>query len=136
MIATGVSLALPSRMRRWLLLAILAAAGFSAGDVSAAVPLPVVISVVGQGAVRLRVASGHVAPCDSSEDHVVLDNWVRAGDVLSLALNDECACIEHTYGSFREAQWSLSAIACRPAPTRFRRVVDPVVRVRVSTDQP
>jgi hypothetical protein len=65
----------------------------------------------------------------------VFDDWVRANETVSFTLNDECACIEHTYGGFREAQWSLPTIACRPLPNRFRRVADPVVRVRISTDQ-
>ena len=109
---------------------------FGANDGLADPTLPVTLSVVGHGVIHVRLAEGRVAPCDSSSNRPILDAWVKAGTTIPFAADGECVCVDHTYGTFRDKQWSLAKIACRPVPSRFHRQPDPVVRLVVSTDDP
>jgi hypothetical protein len=95
------------------------------------------VRVVGQGAVRLRIAEGPAAPCDSSVNRPRVSGWVEAGSAFAFWSPSGCLCVEHTWGGFREQGWSTPAIVCR----RFPRWLpaprwDPVLRIVVPTDAP
>lgn len=102
-------------------------------DSAASAPLRVEVTVVGQGAVRVLVSEGHVVPCESLENRPILNEWMAPGPPLVFSIAGDCACVEHTYGSFRDAQWSLPT-QYRYAPRRGQ--TDRVIRVLVRTDRP
>lgn len=104
-------------------------------DLPAAEPVPLVIEAIGTGAVRVRLAEGTTAPCDSSLNRRVFDGWVAANAPLTATVGSSCVCVEHTWGGFRESQWSPGRIVCNRPRTRLR-AADPVIRVRFSTDAP
>jgi hypothetical protein len=70
---------------------------------------PVLVSVVGHGAIRLRLAAGITAPCDSSENRMIFDGWVAPGTYRwDTSANN--ICYEHTFGALRESDWSTSRV--------------------------
>ncbi len=42
--------------------------------------LPVSVTVVGRGAIRFRPAAGVIAPCDSMDNRMLFDGWLRPED--------------------------------------------------------
>jgi hypothetical protein len=126
-------------MRLWVWLAL---AGLSLGplaipDAAAEEAIPVVVSVVGKGVIRVRVADGTSLPCDSSTNHVLFDGHVKAGDKISLASKAGSVCVDHTYGSFRESQWAGGTIwsGARYKPWSSRQP-ERVIRGSLSTEAP
>lgn len=102
-------------------------------DSAASTSYRVEVTVVGQGAIRVRIAQGHVTPCESLENRPIFTEWLAPGPPRIFSITDDCICIEHTYGSFREAQWSL--------PTQYRYVPwrdhnERLIRVFLPTDTP
>jgi hypothetical protein len=82
---------------------------------------PVYVVVVGQGAIRLRLAAGQVAPCDSPDNRVLFDGWVGVG-TFSWVTSSDLVCIQHTSGALRESDWSVSqlvATATRKGPAKI-----------------
>ena len=77
---------------------------------------PVFVDVVGHGAIRLRLAAGVTAPCDSSENRMVFDGWVSVGR-HGWATGADLICYEYTSGALRESNWSVP----RLLSTRGRR---------------
>lgn len=71
---------------------------------------PVTVDVVGKGKIRLVVADGSSRPCDASDNHVLYDGHVRAGESIKVISVTGSVCVDHTYGSLRESQWSGAAI--------------------------
>ena len=102
-------------------------------DSAASTPFQVEVAVVGQGAIRVRIAEGHVIPCESLENRPILTEWMAPGAPRVFSVTDDCICVEHTYGSFREAQWSLPT-QYRYAP--WRGHTERVIRVLLPTDRP
>jgi hypothetical protein len=73
-------------------------------------PTPVTVTVVGKGTIRLLVADGSSRPCDASDNHVLFSGHATAGEALRLAAASGSVCVDHTYGSMRESQWSGASI--------------------------
>ena len=76
---------------------------------------PLEVSVVGDSAVRVRVASGYGMPCDASINTVLANTIVKPGTPLVVKNEDICVCWEQTFAPYTEAGWSTPALACRPA---------------------
>ena len=70
---------------------------------------PVFVVVAGRGAVRLRLAAGATAPCDSSRNRLIFDGWVGAG-TYEWATGSLLVCYQHTSGAFPEVDWSLAQV--------------------------
>jgi hypothetical protein len=102
------------------------AAGIAEMPADAETDRPVFVVVVGHGSIRLRLAAGITAPCDSLENRMLFDGWVGVGR-YALATHAGFVCYQHTSGALRESDWSLS----RLVPTMTRR--GPAV-VLISTD--
>ena len=119
-----------------VLLLVLSAALLVAEDGAALPPFPMSLSVVGRGAIHVRVAEGRVAPCTSMSNRPLLDEWLRAGTSLSLSINDACVCVEHTYGTFRDTQWSPGSVRCGASTSRPNPLPNPLVQVVISTAEP
>jgi hypothetical protein len=73
-------------------------------------PIPVTVSVVGKGTIRLVVADGSSRPCDASDNRVLFSGHARAGDEIKVASATGSVCVDHTYGSLRESQWAGATI--------------------------
>ncbi len=107
-----------------LLLGIAASLAVVPADAGADFPVSVV--VVGHGAIRVRLAAGRVAPCDSHENRMLFDGWVGVG-TYSWATGTDFVCFQHTSGALREQDWSTSQLI----PTVLRKGP---AEIRVSTD--
>jgi hypothetical protein len=66
----------------------------------------VTVHVVGKGKIRLVVADGSSRPCDASDNRVLFDGHVKAGEEIKVAAATGSVCVDHTYGSMRESQWA------------------------------
>jgi hypothetical protein len=96
---------------------------------NAETPRPVLVTIVGHGSIRLRLAAGVTAPCDSSENRMIFDGWLAPGTYTwETGAND--VCYQHTSGALREQDWSESRIVSTVMGKRRYR---PTVIV-VSTD--
>lgn len=89
---------------------------------------PVLVTVVGHGAIRLRLAAGRAGPCDSSANRMIFDGWVDVG-TYSWPTGSDFVCYEHTSGYFREADWSPARLVPtmagkRPRPAQIRIATD------------
>jgi hypothetical protein len=102
------------------------AAILAALPADAAADRPVFVAVTGQGAIRLRLAAGVTAPCDSLENRMLFDGYVRMGR-YEWATASIIVCYQHTSAAFPESDWSVAQLA----PTITRR--GPNV-IRISTE--
>ena len=87
---------------------------------------PVYVEVAGHGAIRLRLAAGVTAPCDSTENRMIFDGWVDVGR-HGWMTNASLVCYEYTSGALRESNWAIPRILA----TRLRG--KPLV-IPISTD--
>jgi hypothetical protein len=111
---------------------ILAAARATQADVTP--PVPVTVTVVGRGEIRLVVADGASRPCDASDNRRPFDGHVRAGDEIKLSSTTGSVCVDHTFGSLRESQWAGASIWSGGAG--WPRPHEPTIHGTVSTDEP
>jgi hypothetical protein len=70
---------------------------------------PVFVTVVGQGAIRFRLAAGITAPCDSSENRMLFDGWLKPGR-YEWGTGADVVCYQYTSGALRESNWSESRV--------------------------
>jgi hypothetical protein len=89
---------------------------------------PVFVVVVGQGAIRVRLAAGVVAPCDSHDNRMIFDGWLEVGR-HSWTTDADFVCFQHTSGALRESDWSVSRLVSTVTPRPARPM-----EIRVSTD--
>jgi hypothetical protein len=76
---------------------------------------PIEVTVVGEGAVRVRIAEGTTAPCDSPDDKPLINALVRPNKPpLVVPTEAMCVCWEQTYYPFTDLGWSPTHVACRP----------------------
>ena len=73
-------------------------------------PVPVYVYLYGTGVVRERLAAGSTVPCDSSANVVLFDGKLRAGRVYAFVSPFPSVCEQHTYGAFRDVQWSADEV--------------------------
>ena len=90
----------------------------------------VFVSIVGNGAIRFRLAEGLTVPCDSSRNRVTFDGWLTPGHYAFPTLS-KTVCYEHTYGAFREVNWSQGRVLRTGAGYRYQR---PLPEVVIETD--
>ncbi len=97
-------------------------------------PVPVTVTVVGHGEIRLLVADGASRPCDASDNRVLFDGRVRSGDEIKLTSVTGSVCVDHTYGALRESQWAGASIWS--GGTAWPGGHEPAIHGAVSTDEP
>jgi hypothetical protein len=112
--------------RREVALLLAIAASFAAVPADAGADFPVYVVVLGHGAIRVRLAAGRVAPCDSSENRMLFDGWLGVG-TYSWPTGTDMVCFQNTSGALREQDWSTSQLI----PTVWRRKP---AEILVSTD--
>ena len=100
---------------RWLAVAILALAP-SADAASPEVPFPVspiYVSVIGTTAIRVRIWTGSVMPCDSGKTKL-LDAKVQPGFEATYWSDEQSVCVEHTTRAFPDVDWVPPRLVYRP----------------------
>jgi hypothetical protein len=99
-------------MRPFLFVTCVLAAGLVAAAAPADPPrsIPVTVTVVGKGQIRIIVSDGTSKPFDSSDNRKLFDGHARAGDRLDLRSLSGSVCVDHTFGSLRESQWAGPSI--------------------------
>ncbi|MET0791376.1 MAG: hypothetical protein ABW061_07630 [Polyangiaceae bacterium] len=85
-----------------------------ADDVAADGLTPVVITMLGPSAVRIRVAQGNTFPCDSGDNQRLIEGKYRVGEIVRTSTPDRCLCVQQTYEPFSDIDWSASSMVCRP----------------------
>ena len=133
------------RQRIWGVLSalLLPVALLSAGDAAADAATPVVITLLGPGSVRLRVARGSTFPCDSGDNHRLVEGKFAPGEVVRATSPDRCLCVQQTYEPFSDVDWSAPSTVCRPQictrSGKGQRCVpapDPTIRLKISSKRP
>ena|SRR5215472_1680929 len=114
------------KLSRHVALVLGMAASLAPLPAGAAADRPVVVAVTGPGAIRLRLAAGITAPCDSLENRMLFDGWVRMGR-YEWPTASYIVCYQHTTAALPESDWSVAQLA----PTVTRR--GPNV-IRISTE--
>jgi hypothetical protein len=111
-------------------------------DVVADEATPIEITLLGPSAIRIRVAEGSTFPCDSSDNHIIVDGKFAPGQVVHTATPDRCACFQQTYEPFPDTDWSASTTVCRPqictniGKLKCVPAPDPTIRLRISSKRP
>lgn len=131
--------------RAWGLLSVLLllVTMLSAGDAVADSVTPVVITLLGPGAVRVRLAEGRSFPCDSGDNHRLVEGKFKSGVVVRTTTPEHCLCFQQTYEPFSDADWSLSSLVCRPQVCKRKGkgqtcvpAPDPTIRLSISSQRP
>jgi hypothetical protein len=113
-----------------------------ASDVVADDATPIEITMLGPVAVRIRLALGTTFPCDSVDNHRIVDGKFTPGQVVHAATPDRCVCFQQTYEPFSDIDWSASTMVCRPqicTSIGKKKCVlepDPTIRLQVSSKRP
>jgi hypothetical protein len=95
--------------------------------------VPVSVSIVGTGRIRLMIADGTSRPCDSSDDRMLFRGYAKPGDEIKVTSATGSVCVDHTYGSLRESQWAGASIW---SGGRFGVAQNTPLSGTVSTDSP
>lgn len=96
--------------------------------------VPVTVSVLGRGTIRLLVADGASRPCDAADNRVLFNGHVKAGDELKFSSSAGSVCVDHTYGALRESQWAGASIWS--GRVTYPGGPEPSIHGSVSTDEP
>ena len=104
---------------------------------------PIELTMAGPSAVRVRVAQGTTFPCDSGDNHVILEGKFEPGNIVHLTTPDHCVCMQQTYAPFSDVDWGPSQMVCRPATCKFVGRIkrcfplpDPTIRVSIRSTRP
>jgi hypothetical protein len=107
-----------------------AASGLRANESAA----PVVLTSASRVEVRVQIAEGLVAPCDSGNNRMLLDGRLAAGATFRTSITGDCVCVRSTSASFPNSDWSTSGLKCRPRICRnkvCRPAPDPTIYLTV-----
>jgi len=111
--------------------------GLIADHVDADVVTPIEVTMLGPGAVRIRVALGTTFPCDSGDNRRLIEGKFDAGNVVRATAPDRCVCFQQTFEPFSDTDWTAASMVCRPQVcTNFGRkkcvpASDPTIRLRI-----
>lgn len=85
--------------------------------------------------VRVQLALGNTSPCDSSDNRIVFDGTVGAGEARSLPVGEDCVCARHTIGEwtteFAPSLRVCGAVRCTGSGRGRSCVRDPSQPIRV-----
>lgn len=107
-----------------------AASGLRANESAA----PVVVTSTSSVEIRVQVAEGLVAPCDTNNNRMLLDGRLAPGATFRASITGDCVCIRSTSASFPNSEWSTSGLKCRPRICRnkvCRPAPDPTIYLAV-----
>ncbi len=103
-----------------LLGAIVAVVATSSSELRANESGDVVLTSTSNVEVRVQLAEGRIAPCDSGNNHMLLDGRIPPGATFRTTIATDCVCVRSTSASFPNSDWSLSGLKCRPRVCRGR----------------
>ena len=113
-----------------------------AGDAVADGATPIEVTMLGPGPARIRIALGSTFPCDSGDNHRIVEGKFAPGQVVRAATPDRCVCFQQTYEPFSDTDWTASAMVCRPlictniGKKKCVPAPDPTIRLRISSKRP
>ena len=103
----------------------------------AQIATPVFVRVYGEGTVRLRVTDmRRREACTEERERFLFDGRMSANQTMWLQSPTSCVCMTHTYGGFRDVQWSVPRTICPIDRRYFGGPYETFVRVDVPTDGP
>lgn len=140
-VTSGAPLLARRSLPRWLLASMyLLSAGLFSGDAAAISAVSVEITMLGPSAVWVRVTQGATVPCDSSDNHRLVQGKFNPGEVIRTTTTDNCVCVQQTYEPFTDVDWSASRPVCRPIECasrgrarRCREAPDPTIRIAIGS---
>jgi hypothetical protein len=94
----------------------------------------VVVTSTSSVELRVQVAEGLTAPCDSGNNRMLLDGRLPPGATFRATIAGDCVCIRSTSASFPNSDWTPSGLKCRPRICRgrvCRPAPDPTIYVSV-----
>lgn len=108
------------------------------GDARAQTATPMLVRVFGEGTVRVRISEwrGRFDECDDHRDRFIFDGRMTAGEVTWMSSPTSCVCMQHTWGGFRDIQWSGAQMLCPYDRRRYGGGYETFIRVDVSTEHP
>ncbi len=74
-------------------------------DARAAEPVPVYVTVIGEGSIRVLLSAGAIKPCDSLSGKPIFDGWLASGRTYVFSSSEIVVCERHTYGAMRAGDW-------------------------------
>jgi hypothetical protein len=83
---------------------------------------PVFVTIVGQGVIRLRLAAGITAPCDSSDNRMLFDGRVGPGR-YRWDTGASNICYQQTSRALPDSEWSESRVISTTSRTGPREIV-------------
>jgi hypothetical protein len=95
---------------------------------------PVVLTSASSVEIRVQLADGLTAPCDSGNNRMLLDGKLAAGATFRASIAGDCVCIRSTSASFPNSDWTTSGLQCRPRTCRgrvCRPAADPTIYLSV-----
>lgn len=81
---------------------------------------PVVLTSASSVEVRVQLAEGLTAPCDSGNNRMLFDGRLAPGATFRASIGGDCVCIRSTSASFPNSKWTTSGLKCRPRTCRGR----------------
>ncbi len=107
------------------------------GDARAQTATPMLVRVLGEGTVRVRITAwGHRDACDDHPESFIFDGRMTAGQAVWMSSPTSCVCMQHTWGGFRDIQWSGGQMLCPYDKRRYGGGYETFIRVDVPTDRP
>ena len=94
---------------RAVAMALTIAAFTATGRADTGADRPVFVTVVGQGVIRLRLAAGITAPCDSSDNRMIFDGRIGPGR-YRWDTGAKDVCYQHTSRALPDSDWSESQV--------------------------
>jgi hypothetical protein len=95
---------------------------------------PVVLTSASHVEVRVQLAEGLTAPCDSGNNRMLFDGRLAPGATFRASIASDCVCIRSTSSSFPNSEWTTSGLKCRPRTCRgrvCRPAADPTIYLAV-----
>jgi hypothetical protein len=107
---------------RALAVAFALAAFAAAARAEAGADRPVFVTIVGQGVIRLRLAAGITAPCDSADNRMLFDGRLGAG-TYRWDTDAKDVCFQHTSRALPDSDWTESRVISTTSRTGPREIV-------------
>jgi hypothetical protein len=102
---------------RFAIVGILAALAAFGGPESARAQqaAPLIVTIVGQGAIRVRIdGDARRTVCGDSGARRVFDGWLSPGS-YAITTPSTVICYQYTHGYFRETDWTTQQTTATPA---------------------
>ena len=93
-----------------------------------------VVYSVGPQPIRLVIAIGNSLPCRSSSNETLFEGSIESGQAVLTETRQVPICVEHTYGSFPDTDWSQGVWLPPGCGSKSGCRLPPVIRAVVSSN--